>query len=142
MAPARPAVRRLPSRAAPPPAPRAPRPEPPLQYADFAVWQRRWLAAGELERQLAYWRECLAAAPAPLELPADRPRPAFQSFRGARRSLRLGRPVRDALMLTAQRNGATLFMTFFAAAAALLARYAGQPDVVLGFPIANRRRPE
>jgi amino acid adenylation domain-containing protein len=116
--------------------------EPPLQYADFAVWQRRWLAAGEMERQLGYWRECLAEAPAVLELPADRPRPAVQTFRGARRSLRLGRDVRDALVLTAHRLGATLFMAFLAAVAVLLARHAGQPDVVLGIPIANRRRPE
>jgi len=115
---------------------------PPVQYPDYAVWQRRWLADGEMERQLGYWREVLEGAPAALELPADRPRPAVQTFRGGQRSLRLPRSLSDALKAAAHREGATLFMTLLTAAAALLSRAAGQPDVVLGTPIANRNRPE
>jgi amino acid adenylation domain-containing protein len=116
--------------------------ELPVQYPDFAVWQRRWLAGGEMDRQLAYWREALAGAPAALELPVDRPRPNTQSFRGARRSRRLPRAVSEALQAAAQKSGATRFMALFAGVAALLSRAAGQSDVVLGTPIANRNRPE
>jgi len=115
---------------------------PPVQYPDYAVWQRRWLAGGEMERQLGYWRAALEGAPAVLELPADRPRPAAQTFRGARRALRLPRSPGEALKAAAHREGATLFMALLAASAALLARAAGQPDIVLGTPIANRNRPE
>jgi natural product biosynthesis luciferase-like monooxygenase protein/amino acid adenylation domain-containing protein len=110
----------------------------PVQYADFAVWQRRWLEGGELERQLGYWRRCLEGAPAALELPTDRPRPPVQTFRGARRGLRLAPGLSAAVAALGRREGATLFMTLVAASAVLLSRWARQPDVVLGTPIAGR----
>ncbi|HTG35429.1 MAG TPA: amino acid adenylation domain-containing protein [Thermoanaerobaculia bacterium] len=112
-----------------------------VQYADFAVWQREWLQGETLERQLAYWRERLAGAPA-LDLPTDRPRPPAQSFRGATRMHAIGAPATQALAALARRHDATLFMLLLAAMQTLLGRYAGQDDVVLGSPIANRTRAE
>ncbi|MEO6191376.1 MAG: amino acid adenylation domain-containing protein [Thermoanaerobaculia bacterium] len=112
-----------------------------VQYADFAVWQREWLRGEALERQLAYWRERLAGAPA-LDLPTDRPRPPAQSFRGATRMHAIGAPTTQALAALARRHAATLFMLLLAAMQTLLGRYAGQDDVVLGSPIANRTRAE
>jgi len=119
----------------------SPLPELPVQYADFAVWQRAWLEGGELERQLAYWREQLAGAPA-LELPADRPRPAVPSHHGAV-ELRALPPERVAgLARLARRHDASPFMIFLAGFQALLARHTGQDDIVVGSPIANRNRAE
>jgi len=112
-----------------------------VQYADFAVWQREWLWGEALERQLAYWRERLAGAPA-LDLPTDRPRPPAQSFRGATRMHAIGAETTQALAALARRHDATLFMLLLAAMQTLLGRYAGQDDVVLGSPIANRTRAE
>src|SRR5215213_10163987 len=106
-----------------------------VQYADYAQWQREHLTGEVLEQQLQYWREQLAGAPALLELPADRPRPAVQSFRGARESVRLGAELTRA-------EGVTLFMTLLAGFAALLWRYTGERDVVVGTPVANRGRRE
>ncbi len=123
-----------------PPVPRA-LPALAVQYADFAVWQREWLQGEALERQLAYWRERLAGAPA-LDLPTDRPRPPAQSFRGATRMHAIGAPAAQALAALARRHDATLFMLLLAAMQTLLGRYAGQDDVVLGSPIANRTRAE
>jgi amino acid adenylation domain-containing protein len=119
----------------------APLPELPVQYADFAVWQRDWLRGEVLERQIAYWRERLAGAP-PLDLPTDRPRPPVQSFRGATRMHRVGPETTRALEALARRHDATLFMLLLAAMQTLLGRHAGQEDVVLGSPIANRTRAE
>ncbi|MFL6233221.1 MAG: amino acid adenylation domain-containing protein, partial [Thermoanaerobaculia bacterium] len=116
-------------------------PELPVQYADFAVWQRDWLRGEALERQIAYWRERLAGAP-PLDLPTDRPRPPAQSFRGATRMRRIDPETTRALEALARRHDATLFMLLLAALQTLLGRHAGQEDVVLGSPIANRTRAE
>ncbi|UCG72523.1 MAG: amino acid adenylation domain-containing protein, partial [Chromatiales bacterium] len=117
-------------------------PELPVQYADYSVWQRDWLAGPELERQLGYWRDALQDAPALLELPTDRPRPANQSFRGHRWAHFLEPGLTAALKDFAQTESATLFMVLLAAFQALLARYSGQPDVLVGSPVAGRRRSE
>ncbi|HVR99547.1 MAG TPA: amino acid adenylation domain-containing protein, partial [Thermoanaerobaculia bacterium] len=116
----------------------SPLPELPVQYADFAAWQRRWLSGEVLEAQLAYWRGRLAGIPSELELPVDRPRPAVSSQRGARQSLWVAAPLADL----GRREGATLFMVLVAAFQALLRRYTGQDDVLVGTPAANRTRPE
>ncbi|HVR95631.1 MAG TPA: amino acid adenylation domain-containing protein, partial [Thermoanaerobaculia bacterium] len=120
----------------------SPLPELPVQYADYAVWQREWLAGGVLERQLGYWRERLAGAPAVLALPLDHPRPAVPAFRGARRAAALPDAVLADLGVLARHAGATLFMTLLAAWKALLSRITGEQDVVVGTPVANRQRPE
>jgi amino acid adenylation domain-containing protein len=121
-----------------------PSPLPPLaiQYGDFAVWQDEHLAGGALERQIAYWKERLRGAPTLLELPTDRPRPAEQTYRGAGYHFHLPADVSAGLQALAQREGATLFMVLLAALGALLARYTGEDDVVVGSPIASRTRPE
>jgi amino acid adenylation domain-containing protein len=116
--------------------------ELPIQYADFAVWQREWLQGDALEGQLSYWREQLQGAPAVLELPTDRPRPPVQTFRGAHERFELEAGLTDALRALSRREGVTLFMTLLAAWQTLLARYSGQTDVVVGSPIANRNRRE
>jgi amino acid adenylation domain-containing protein len=120
----------------------SPLPELPFQYADHAVWQRRWLSGEALETQLAYWRERLAGAPAALELPADRPRPLVQSFRGAQRPLAFPAELAAGLRALSRGEGATLFMTALAALLALLGRFTGKTDLVVGSPVANRRQPE
>ncbi len=116
--------------------------ELPLQYADFALWQRRWLAGPVLEAQLAYWRRRLAGAPLALELPTDRPRPALQTYAGRAELLRLPRPLAEALAALARGERATLFMVLLGAFAALLERTSGQDDMLLGTPIANRTQRE
>ncbi|HEU0054030.1 MAG TPA: amino acid adenylation domain-containing protein, partial [Longimicrobium sp.] len=116
--------------------------ELPVQYADFAAWQRGWLAGERLEAQLGYWRARLAGAPAVLELPTDRPRPAMQDLSGASLGFQLpGAAVRGAREL-AQSEGATLFMALLAAFAAVLQRWSGQDEVVIGTPVAGRTRKE
>ncbi|HYN22024.1 MAG TPA: amino acid adenylation domain-containing protein, partial [Thermoanaerobaculia bacterium] len=117
-------------------------PELPIQYADFAVWQRGWLQGDALARQLGWWRDHLAGAPAVLELPADRPRPAVQSARGGRFSMDLPAALQEGVQLLARRQGATSFMVLLAAFQALLGRLAGRDDVVVGSPIAGRNRAE
>lgn len=116
--------------------------ELPIQYADFAVWQQQWLQGGVLGAQLGYWKGQLAGAPGVLELPTDRPRPAVQTFRGA--EVRAVSPpgLAEALRRLSQQGEATLFMTLLAAFKALLYRYTGQCDVVVGSPVANRNRSE
>jgi len=111
-----------------------PLPPLPLQYADFAAWQRRHLP---LAADLVYWRERLAGLPN-LELPFDRPRPAVESYRGASRPVRLGAALAGDLRALARRSGATPFMALLAAFQALLGRYSGQRDFGVGTPIANR----
>ena len=113
-----------------------------IQYADYAAWQRKWLQGEVLERELSYWREQLAGAPAVLELPADRPRPATPSQRGARQSLVLTAALSAALKQLGQREGVTMFMLLLAAFQVLLSRYSGQEEIVVGSPIANRNRSE
>jgi amino acid adenylation domain-containing protein len=117
-------------------------PELPIQYADYATWQRSHLAGDALERQVAFWVGQLQGAPALLELPADRPRPAVQRHRGTK----YRQPLPDArvsdLQALSRREGATLFMTLLAAFQLLLSRWSGQDDVVVGSPIADRDRAE
>jgi amino acid adenylation domain-containing protein/non-ribosomal peptide synthase protein (TIGR01720 family) len=116
-------------------------PDLPIQYPDFAVWQRRHLTDEAQETQLAYWREQLRALPT-LNLPLDRPRPAVQTFAGGTRSLRLDRGLVDDLERLSQGEDSTLSMTMLAAFQLLLVRYTGQSDIAVGSGIANRNRPE
>jgi amino acid adenylation domain-containing protein len=117
-------------------------PELSIQYVDFAVWQRQWLQGELLESQLSYWKKQLEGSPAVLNLPVDRPRPPLQSFRGARQSLELSKGLTRDLKSLSRQNDVTLFMTLLAAFQALLYRYTGQEDIVVGSPIANRSRSE
>jgi amino acid adenylation domain-containing protein len=119
-----------------------PLPALPLQYADYAVWQRRWITGEVLQRQLDFWRDHLSGAPALLELPTDRPRPPVQDYAGASFGFELDPELSANLKALSQRHGTTLFMTLLAAWAALLARLSGQSDVVIGTPVANRHRAE
>ena len=120
----------------------SPLPDLPIRYVDFACWQREWLQGEELERQLAYWNRQLEHAPAVLQLPTDRPRPPIQTLHGARQSVVLPKSLSEGLEALSQREGVTLFMTLLAAFKALLWRYTGQTDIVVGSPVANRNRPE
>ncbi|HEY0602634.1 MAG TPA: amino acid adenylation domain-containing protein, partial [Herpetosiphonaceae bacterium] len=113
----------------------------PIQYADYAVWQRDWLQGAVLERQLTYWRQQLADLPV-LELPTDYPRPPALSFRGALHPFTLPKTLSDELVALSQREGVTLFMTLLAAWQVLLSRYSGQDDIAVGTPIAGRTRAE
>ena len=122
--------------------PDSPLPELAIQYADFAVWQREQMRGTALAEQIAYWKDRLTGAPAALDLPTDRPRPAIQSFRGARHEFGLPRPLTDALKALGRQEGVTLFMTLLAAFKALLHRYTAQDDLVVGSPIAGRTRVE
>ncbi len=117
-------------------------PELPIQYADFAVWQRKWMQGERLEEQLSYWRAQLADAPPLLELPTDRPRPTFKTFHGADVQLSLSKKLSDDIARFSRREGATLFMTLFAVFVTLLYRYSGQRDILVGTAIANRNRAE
>ena len=116
--------------------------ELPIQYADYAQWQREWLQGEVLEAQLAYWRRQLADAPALLPLRAARPRPAQQTYRGATRRQHLSAPLSAALRELSNREGVTPFMTLLAAFKVLLRRHSGQADIVVGAPLANRNRVE
>jgi amino acid adenylation domain-containing protein/non-ribosomal peptide synthase protein (TIGR01720 family) len=121
----------------------APRlPALPIQYADYALWQRDWMDAGEKVRQLEYWRQTLGGEQPVLELPLDHPRPATQSHRGARLELELDSALVAGLRALAQREGVTLFMLLLASFQTLLYRYSGQSDIRVGVPIANRNRVE
>jgi amino acid adenylation domain-containing protein len=113
-------------------------PDLPIQYADFAHWQRGWLRGEILEAQLAYWRRQLAGVPV-LELPTDRPRPSLQSHRGTYLSRPLPGPLLVALRQLSRSAGVTLFMTLLAAFKVLLYRYTGQTDIAVGTPVANRK---
>ena len=114
----------------------------PVQYADYALWQRAWLQGAVLQRQRDYWHAALADAPAALELPLDHARPAQQSFRGAHLPVVLPAELSAALQQLARREGATLFMVLLASYQLLLSRWSGQDDVVVGTPIANRTQAE
>ena len=113
-----------------------------VQYGDYAVWQREWLKGERLERQLAYWKERLAGAPAVLEMPTDRPRPLEESYRGGRESVRLSGATREALAGLCRGQDVTLFMVLMAGFEILLERYSGQEDMVVGTAIAGRNRAE
>ncbi|HEX6290912.1 MAG TPA: condensation domain-containing protein, partial [Herpetosiphonaceae bacterium] len=116
-------------------------PELPIQYADFAYWQRQWLQGAVLEQQLDYWRQQLAGL-APLQVPTDHPRPPVPSAKGSSHSFIISRSLTDDLMALSHREGVTLFMTLLAAWQVLLSRYSGQSDIAVGTPIANRTRGE
>ncbi|HVV00094.1 MAG TPA: LLM class flavin-dependent oxidoreductase, partial [Verrucomicrobiae bacterium] len=112
------------------------------QYTDFAAWQQSWFKGANIENHLAYWRAQLKGAPPLLELPTDHPRPAAESFHGARHFLHLDRALVDGLSGVARRERCTLFMVFLAAFQTLLGKYAETEDVIVGSPIANRNRAE
>ncbi|RKH21643.1 amino acid adenylation domain-containing protein [Corallococcus sp. CA047B] len=114
----------------------------PLQYADYAAWQRKALQGEGLQRQLDFWKQQVAEAPHVLELPTDRPRPAVQRFEGATHRFTLASSLRHSLETVARQEGATLFMTLLAGFQVLLSRYSGQRDFIVGTPIANRTREE
>jgi amino acid adenylation domain-containing protein len=123
-------------------APESSLPELPLQYADFAIWQRRWLQGQGLQAQLAYWKDKLRGPLPPLHLPTDRPRPAAQTFHGATQQLVLPAVLSASLKSLGRSENATLFMTLLAAFEVLLYRYSWHDDIVVGAPIANRNRAE
>ncbi|SFJ64597.1 non-ribosomal peptide synthetase [Thermoflavimicrobium dichotomicum] len=112
-------------------------PELPIQYADYALWQRECQSEESLSNQLAYWKKQLADVPV-LQLPTDYPRPAEQTFHGATYRMTLPRDILTELEALSQKNGVTLFMTLLAAFQTLLCRYSGQEDIAVGSPIAGR----
>ncbi|GAX45461.1 amino acid adenylation [Tolypothrix sp. NIES-4075] len=114
----------------------------PIQYADFAIWQRNWLQGDVLQSQLSYWEQQLKDAPALLALPTDRPRPAVQTFVGAHHEFALSQELSQKLVKLSQEQGCTMFMTLLAAFDTLIYRYTGQSDILVGTPIANRDRSE
>lgn len=120
----------------------SPLPGLPIQYGDFAVWQRQWLQGEALESLLAYWKRKLDGAPPVLELPADRPRPPVQSHQGASQSKAIPKTISEGLKSLSRQEGVTLFMVLLAAFKTLLYRYTGQEDIVIGTPVANRKRVE
>jgi amino acid adenylation domain-containing protein len=115
-------------------------PEPAIQYGDFSVWQKEWLRGNVLEKHLAYWRKQLEGAPPVLELPTDHPRPVSQTFRGACEWLQLPAAVSEKVNALSQSGGFTPYMILLAAFQALLHRYTGQEDIVVGSPVAGRSR--
>ncbi|HET7113360.1 MAG TPA: amino acid adenylation domain-containing protein, partial [Pyrinomonadaceae bacterium] len=116
--------------------------ELPLQYADYAVWQREWLQGETLDTQLGYWREQLRGSPALLELPTDKPRPAVQTYNGATEPWHLAPELSARLRQLSRDEGTTLYMSLLAAFTVLLSRYSNQTDIVIGSDIANRTRKE
>jgi amino acid adenylation domain-containing protein len=120
----------------------SPLPELPLQYADYAVWQRQWLDEAAVTGHLEYWKKRLAGRLPALDLPTDRPRPAVQTLHGARRSHTLSAEASQRLREWSARQGTTPFLTLLAGFNALLHRYTAQDDLLLGIPIANRNRLE
>jgi amino acid adenylation domain-containing protein len=120
----------------------SPMPALPIQYVDFAAWQRQWLTGDVLASQLSYWQQQLNGAPPLLNLPTDYPRPTIQTFRGATYTFKLAAERLKSLKMLSQRNGSTLFMTLLAAFNVLLYRYSDMEDIVIGSAIANRNRAE
>jgi len=116
--------------------------ELPIQYADFAHWQRHWLRDEVLSSQLDYWRKELAGAPTMLDLPGDRPRPPVQTFNGARFHFLFSAALNERLKEFSQAEGVTLFMSLLAGLSIVLSRYSGQTDILVGTTIANRNRAE
>ena len=120
----------------------SPLPDLPIQYADFAIWQREWLQGERLESQLEYWRQQLANMPMALGVPTDYPRPMMQSFRGRLEKFEFPLKLSQALTALSHQVGVTLFVTLLTGFQALLCRYTGQEDIVVGSAIANRNRTE
>ena len=116
----------------------SPLPALPIQYADFALWQRQWLRGEVYEAKLNYWKQQLADAPPLLELPTDKPRPPIQTSQGSSWKFQIDPELTQKLKTLSQRSGTTLFMTLQAAFVSLLSRYSGQDDIPIGVPIANR----
>jgi len=114
----------------------------PIQYADYAVWQREWLTGDVLDQQLSYWKELLQGASPILALPTDKARPLLQSFKGARERFSLSPALSEKLRELSRREGVTLFMTLQAAFSVLLSRLSGQSDITIGTPVAGRTRTE
>src|SRR5262249_43297749 len=113
----------------------------PVQYADFAVWQRNWLQGEALEREIEYWRKQLAGAE-PLELPRDHPRPAGQRYRGASHRFSIDRELTEQRGALSRPEGVTQFMTMLGGFDVVMSRYSGQSDVTIGTDVANRNRAE
>jgi aspartate racemase len=120
----------------------SPLPELPIQYADFACWKRNWLQGTVLEDQASYWKKELSGSSFTLELPTDKPRPATQSFRGATQTFQLSGKLLEQLRALGRAQQATLFMVLEAGFMALLHRYTGQDDIIVGTPISGRTRSE
>jgi amino acid adenylation domain-containing protein len=120
----------------------SPLPELPIQYADFAIWQRQWLQGDVLETQLAYWKQQLGTNPPVLDLPSNRPRSSSPTFRGTDYGFVLPKTLTEALKTLSQQEGVTLFMTLLGAFKTLLYSYKGQEDIIVGSPIANRNQSE
>ncbi|MEH2196828.1 amino acid adenylation domain-containing protein [Nostoc sp.] len=116
--------------------------ELPIQYADFAHWQRQLLQGQVLESQMQFWKQHLGDTPPILKLPTDYPRPAVRTFTGARQTLVISKDLTKALKALSQQEGVTLFMTLLAALKTLLFCYTGQPDIIVSTTVANRTRPE
>jgi amino acid adenylation domain-containing protein/thioester reductase-like protein len=119
----------------------SPLPELPIQYADYAIWQKDWLQGELLQRQMKYWMQRLTDSPSQLRLPTDRPRPAVETFKGTTLKFNLAGDLTESLLKLARRENVTLFMVMLATYQILLARYSGQQDVVVGSPTANRGDP-
>jgi amino acid adenylation domain-containing protein len=117
-------------------------PDLPLQYVDYAAWQRSFLSGEALQQQIDYWAKRLHGAPAALDLPGDKPRPPVPSHKGARNGFSISAELGKALRELSRKEGVTLFMTLLAAFDVLLYRYTGQTDLLVGSPIANRTRGE
>ncbi|RNB59090.1 amino acid adenylation domain-containing protein [Brevibacillus gelatini] len=120
----------------------SPLPQLPIQYADFAVWQREWLSGEVLAEQLHYWREKLKGSEPLLQLPTDRPRPPVQTYEGEKLSVQFDAELLEQLQALSRKEGATLFMTLLAAFQTLLYRYSNQEDILVGTPIAGRNKQE
>ncbi|MBD2776522.1 non-ribosomal peptide synthetase [Iningainema tapete] len=120
----------------------SPLPELPIQYADFAQWQRQWLQGQVLESQLQFWKKHLGISPPVLKLPSDRPRPPVRTFESAGQSVVLSKKLTDALKVLSQQEGVTLFMTLLAAFKTLLFAYTRQEDIIVSSALANRTRVE
>ncbi|MGE5343919.1 MAG: amino acid adenylation domain-containing protein [Candidatus Omnitrophota bacterium] len=120
----------------------SPLPEIPIQYADFSVWQKEWLQGEVLDRQLSYWKNILSGELPILEIPADRQRPAISSYRGKMQKVRIPEDLTLKLVELSRSQGCSMYMLVMAAFNVLLYRYSGQDDILIGSPIANRRRAE
>ncbi len=119
-----------------------PLPPLPIQYPDYAQWQRRWIGGERQRHQADYWRQALAGVPSVIALPTDRPRPPRQDYAGAHCPVVLDAVLSRRLGALSQRHGVTLYMTLMAAWATLLSRLSGQHDIVIGSPTAGRTRSE
>ncbi|MBP0021314.1 MAG: amino acid adenylation domain-containing protein [Cyanobacteria bacterium SBLK] len=120
----------------------SPLPDLPAQYPDYALWQRQWLTGDVLQTQLDYWKKQLVGLDSPLDLPSDRPRPAVQTFKGARVPLQLEVTLSQKLHTLARDTDSTLFMVLLTAFAILLSRYSDREDIPIGIPVANRQHPQ